>query len=192
MFKLFLNLTDKTRALIVLLVGLIILCAVNFTIYQRELLLKEGRVVLLELAPIDPRSLMQGDYMALRFQIVNEAFPGTRWAFNGVSDAAVAFPQDGTLVVSIDEHQVGRFQRIARGHEVLKQNEILMRYRIRNDQVKFGTNAFFFEEGQAQLYERARYGAFRVAANGDMILTSLHNADYSPLQKQGVSQANTH
>ncbi|MFX7329222.1 GDYXXLXY domain-containing protein, partial [Acinetobacter baumannii] len=34
---------------------------------QKEMLLKEGQLVLLPLAPVDPRSLMQGDYMALRY-----------------------------------------------------------------------------------------------------------------------------
>ena len=39
----------------------------NGSIWQREQLLGSGRVVILELAPVDPRSLMQGDYMALTF-----------------------------------------------------------------------------------------------------------------------------
>ena len=48
---------------------LILLIAVNGTIRQRENLLQDGTRILLPLAPIDPRSLMQGDYMALRFQL---------------------------------------------------------------------------------------------------------------------------
>jgi len=37
-----------------------------------ERILSDGRVLLLELAPVDPRSLMQGDYMALQFAAVDD------------------------------------------------------------------------------------------------------------------------
>lgn len=39
------------RKLIAVAAGLVILLLVNFTIYQREQLLENGRIVLLELAP---------------------------------------------------------------------------------------------------------------------------------------------
>jgi uncharacterized membrane-anchored protein len=159
------------RKLIAVLAGLLILLAVNFTIYQREKLLAEGRVVLLELAPVDPRSLMQGDYMALRFKVATEAFPG--W---NVKRESV----DGRLVVALDERGIASFKRIA-DTTPLAANEALLRYRIRNGQVKFATNAFFFEEGQASQYQVARYGELRVSADGDMLLTNLRNADLAVL-----------
>src|SRR5690606_24345673 len=45
----------------------IVLLVVNTGIYQREQILQQGQTAVLALAPVDPRSLMQGDYMALRF-----------------------------------------------------------------------------------------------------------------------------
>ena len=42
--------------------------------------------------------------------------------------------------------------------------------------IKFATYAFFFfQEGDAQLYNKARNGEFRVDANGDSILTNLRD-----------------
>ena len=87
------------RQFAALLLGVLILCAVNYTIAQREKLLQEGRVVLLELAPVDPRSLMQGDYMALRFQIANVAL-------NRAQNSA---SEDGYLLTSLDDHGVAQF-----------------------------------------------------------------------------------
>ena len=49
--------------------GILILCIINVLVYQKEQHLSNGEVVLLELAPVDPRSLMQGDYMRLRFAL---------------------------------------------------------------------------------------------------------------------------
>lgn len=43
----------------------------SFTIIQKENILKIGKLILLELSPIDPRSLMQGDYMRLRYSIAD-------------------------------------------------------------------------------------------------------------------------
>src|SRR5690606_19512775 len=48
-----------------LLVGVVVVHAV----LGFERTLRDGQLVLLELAPVDPRSLMQGDYMALRFAV---------------------------------------------------------------------------------------------------------------------------
>jgi uncharacterized membrane-anchored protein len=47
--------------------------------------------------------------------------------------------------------------------------------------VKFATNAYFFQEGTAARYEPARYGEFRVAPDGDLLLTGLRGKDLEPL-----------
>src|SRR5436190_15305240 len=52
-----------------------VLALLNFSIVGKERQLESGKVVFLELAPVDPRSLMQVDYMALRFKIANDARP---------------------------------------------------------------------------------------------------------------------
>ncbi len=151
------------RKAIALIAGLAVLAFVNFGIYQREQLLTDGQVVLLRLAPVDPRSLMQGDYMALRFAVDADAFP------LGVARPEVA---DGQIVVGLDRHRVGHFRRIADGRP-LAPDEIALRYRIRGGVPQFATNAYFFEEGQAEAFANAAYGAFRVGADGDMILTDM-------------------
>ena len=158
------------RKWIAVIAGALVLLVVNFSIYQREQLLSEGRVVLLELAPVDPRSLMQGDYMALRFKVADEA----------LGRQANTPLHDGHIVVTLDQNNVGHFTRMDNDTPTAAQ-EVRLRYRIRNEQAKFATNAFFFQEGHAQQYEVARYGEFRVANNGDMILTAMRGADLKTL-----------
>jgi uncharacterized membrane-anchored protein len=150
------------RKAVALAAGLAVLGFVNFGIYQRERLVTEGRVVLLRLSPVDPRSLMQGDYMRLNFEAADQAFPFGRR------------PQlaDGHVVVALDGQGVGRFRRLADSRP-LAGDEIALRYRIRAGQPNFATNAFFFEEGQATAYADAAYGEFRVGSGGEMILTGL-------------------
>ncbi|MET0346848.1 MAG: GDYXXLXY domain-containing protein [Casimicrobiaceae bacterium] len=45
---------------------------------------------------------------------------------------------------------------------------------------KLGTNAFFFEEGTGDRYAGARYGEFRVAPDGEAILTGLRDGALTP------------
>jgi uncharacterized membrane-anchored protein len=158
------------RKTIAVAAGILMLAAVNWGIYGRERLLETGQVVLLELAPIDPRSLMQGDYMALRFKVADEVF--------GRGRSKIA--EDGRIVVRIGERGVGSFVR-RDGGEVLAPGEARLRYRIREEKVKFATNAYFFQEGTASQYARARYGEFRVAPDGEMLLTHLVGENFERL-----------
>ena len=158
------------RKVIAILAGLAVLATTNYTIHSRERQLVDGAVVLLELAPVDPRSLMQGDYMALRFKVADDAFG------RGPQKDA----RDGRIVVRLDERGVGSFVR-RDGGELLAAGEVLLRYRIRDRQVKFATNAFFFQEGHAQHYAGARYGEFRVSPSGELLLTHLRGENLERL-----------
>jgi uncharacterized membrane-anchored protein len=162
------------RKAVAVLAGLAVLAFVNFGIYQRELLLTRGRVVLLKLSPVDPRSLMQGDYMRLNFEAADQAFPWQR-------RSTLA---DGHIVVGLDARKVGHFRRFA-DKRPLAPDEIILRYRVRGGQPNFATNAYFFEEGQAGAFANAAYGEFRVAADGEMILTALRDARFAPLKSGG-------
>ena len=159
------------RSAVALVACLVGLGLVNGAIWQKERQLAEGTVVFLELAPVDPRSLMQGDYMALRFRIADQALP----RFGMPGDSA-----DGHLVVTLDERRVAAYRR-TRGPEPLQAGELLLRYRVRNGQAKFATNAYFFQEGTAQRYAPARFGEFRVAPDGELLLTGLRDRDLRPL-----------
>lgn len=146
------------------------LVLVNVSIAAKERLLREGRIVYLELAPVDPRSLMQGDYMALRFRLANDALPAAK--------GAAAF--DGHIVASVDQRGVASYRRLHDGKPVAA-NELLLRYRVRYNDLRFATNAFFFEEGTGARYEQARYGEFRVAPDGELLLTGLRSRDLRKL-----------
>ena len=147
------------RSAIAIAACVLSLALVDWTIVSRERHLRDGRTVYLELAPVDPRSLMQGDYMALRFRVADSLFrpeaPAGRYA-----------------VVRLDARGIAWFVRVDDGTP-LAPGELRLRYRIRDEQPKFATNAFFFQEGDAELYSSARYGEFRVDDAGELLLTHL-------------------
>jgi uncharacterized membrane-anchored protein len=162
----------RMRGIIALLAGLLILVAVNFSIAGKERLLAKGRVVYLQLVPVDPRSLMQGDYMALRFGVAEEAMRALPRTVSEEDAYGELSNSDGRIVVSLDEKGIATFVRLDDG-QPLTGREVLMRYRVRNGQLKFATNGYFFQEGTSELYVTASYGMFRVDEDGELLLTHL-------------------
>ncbi|WP_067867546.1 GDYXXLXY domain-containing protein [Neptuniibacter marinus] len=146
---------------------LIVLAAININIYQKESLIREGQSVLLELAPVDPRSLMQGDYMRLRYRMSQTI----QYAIGDKESV------DGFAIVQLDQHSVAQFITLNPDAELSPQQHKL-HYRIRDGVLKFATNAFFFQEGSAKIYEKAKYGEFKVSGNGEMLLVGLRDKQY--------------
>jgi uncharacterized membrane-anchored protein len=172
------------RSAIAIVACAAVLALIDFSIAGKERHLESGRVVYLELAPVDPRSLIQGDYMALRFRIANDAqpamprsdSPGRRGFWSG--DLATA---DGRIVAALDARSVATFRRLD-DRTPPAADEILLRYRVREGTLKFATNAYFFQEGTGRRFERARYGEFRVARDGEVLLTGLRGAELDLLK----------
>lgn len=164
------RLSQRARLMVITLSVLLALLMVNWQIIGKEQTLAEGHTVLLELAPVDPRSLMQGDYMALRYSLAAQA------ARLLDEDAA----NSGHLVISTDENQVASLVGVYDGGQ-LESNQLLLHYRRRGHQLRLASDAFFFQEGHWQRYQSARYGELRVAENGDAILVGLRDREYRML-----------
>ncbi len=134
--------------------ALVVLVAVNGGILAKERIKTHGERIYLDLAPVDPRSLMQGDYMALRFTIADE----------------IPAQASGTWALRVDERGVATLNpdRNAPG--------LRIRYRVQNGRVWIGTNAYFFEEGSAERFAGAEFGEFRVdRETGEAVLTGLRD-----------------
>lgn len=159
------------RKWLILLCAPLILAVVNVAIWQNEKLIKQGETVLLELMPVDPRSLMQGDYMALRFAMAD----AIRQQLKGNNERLT-----GQVIVQLDADQRASLVGLDTG-ATLEKGQLRLQFRMRNNQIKFATNAFFFQEGTGSLYEHAKYGLFRVNAEGQLLLTHLVDAELQTL-----------
>lgn len=141
-----------------------VLGAVNYAVFDKERLLARGTTVFLELAPVDPRSLIQGDYMRLDYALARDARvrSGPGW------------PRNGHIVVRVDERGIAHLVRRSEGG-ALGAGEHLLRYRLRGGRIRIGSDAFFFEEGSANRYGGARYGELKVDADGESVLVGLRD-----------------
>nr|WP_295082998.1 GDYXXLXY domain-containing protein [uncultured Roseateles sp.] len=162
------------------LLGLTVLLALllaNLGIWQKEQLIRHGRPIFLPLAPLDPRSLMQGDYMALNFRVMAAAAaPGS-----GLAGTASELPRDAAqLVLKLDARGLAIAQRPADG-QALAPDEVLIPLVQKNGRRVLVTDAFFFKEGEAQRYAKARFGEFRVDGAGRALLVGLRGENLAPL-----------
>ena len=158
-------------ALIILSCALVIVPTLH-----KQRLLETGHTLLLPLAPVDPRSLMQGDYMELRYELERDVQAATKLE-------AGALPRGGCLILSLEPDGSAHFVRLDEGG-VLAADERRIQYRVREDwgaSLRVGAESFFFAEGDAYIYEQARYGEVIVADDGEALLVGLRDAQRRPL-----------
>jgi len=159
---------ERLRQVVLIIVACLVLGMLNVMIYQKERTLQNGKVILLELAPVDPRSLMQGDYMVLRYKLASEVRAGS-------------LPLDGHLVVALNENGIATYRRLHTPNMSLAPDEHLLRYRRRGDNIRLGAESFFFQEGNANYYAGAKYGELRVAESGNSVLAGLRGKELEKL-----------
>ncbi|MGD8567911.1 MAG: GDYXXLXY domain-containing protein [Gammaproteobacteria bacterium] len=162
----------RSKPTVIVLFGMlaVILIFANYLIITKERILADGRTMLLELAPRDPRSIMQGDYMALRYRMTIS-----------MGEHSEGLTEDGWVVVKVDGNNVAHFDRIYAGGKPLAANEALLFYRKRHGVVKIASDAFYFQEQHGKFYRAAHYGKVRVSDAGEAVLIGLVDAQFTPL-----------
>lgn len=139
----------------------LVLASANVGIWQKERLIREGQPVFVELAPVDPRSLMQGDYMRLNFRLP----PG----LERISLVGAKRPH---VIARRDARGVAALLRID-GGGALAAGEMRIELSPKGGGWILVSDAWFFAEGEAQRWARARYGEFRVEPGGRALLVGL-------------------
>jgi len=164
----------KYREPIILFNLILLLAYFNMSVAEKEKTLAKGRLVLLALAPVDPRSLMQGDYMELNYAIA-------RPEMGSEGD------HHGYCVVSIDSSNVAHKIRLQKDASPLNAGEILIKYKVNNHfwrmSMRIGAESYFFEEGMVSKFAKAKYGGLRIDATGNSILVGLYDEHFNLLGK---------
>jgi uncharacterized membrane-anchored protein len=149
------------RSKLFILGFLVLMVWINFQVYQREREIAVGRTLILKLAPLDPRSLMQGDYMRLRYDIANQV---------------PTEPAKGVVYLNPDDRGLATTASTTKSP-----GSIPLLYRRHRYQVKFGVDTFLFQEGMAKEYDRAKYAELKVTEKGGATLLQLLDENFTPI-----------
>ncbi|MEM8528951.1 MAG: GDYXXLXY domain-containing protein [Bacteroidota bacterium] len=158
---------DRTKIIIIFLNLIIFIVYINWSIAQKEKTLETGVLVLFELAPVDPRSLMQGDFMNLNYRM-----------FRDTAEKA----KRGYCVFSLDENKVAQKLRLQSDIEPLASDEYVVKYFMNDTRIRFGAESYFFEEGTGEKYEVAKYGGLRIDKAGSSVLVGLYDEEFQEIE----------
>jgi len=151
----------------------LVLLVANVGIWQKEQLIQHGQVVFVPLAPLDPRSLMQGDFMRLDF---------VGWGASADINRDSDNPVQPYVVFTLDAEHIAQTPRFERGtQQPLAAGEMRLPLTHKAGSWVLVTDAFYFKEGEAQRWEAARFGEFRVDASGRALLVGLRGERLKPL-----------
>lgn len=151
---------------------LIVLVAVNMTIYDREKTLQEGEKIYLRLSPADPRSMTKGDYQSLSYSIFEDIQ-------KNLSECKDRLPlkrcnASGYAIVEIGDDSIAKFISLYHGEE-LSPRERKLKFHIENSRLTMPSSRFFFREGNGRLYTNAVYAGLRLNPDGTTILENLYD-----------------
>jgi len=155
---------------IILLNLIALLVFFNFSVYSKEKTLEDGKLIYLKLAPVDPRSLMQGDYMTLNYDISSN--------FNSSTDE-----KRGYCIVKLDALNNAEFIRLQPNKTPLNKGEYLIKYyQTEFGNISLGAESYFFQEGKADVFEDAVAGGIKVDNQGNSILIGLYDKNLKLLK----------
>ncbi len=152
----------KYNKYILLLNLVLIVVLFNNSVWEKEKTLKTGTLVLIPLAPVDPRSLMQGDYMNLNYNLGQ--VPNYH------------LPKRGYCIITIGNRQIAQVARYQKKLVPLAKNEIPIKYFTgKYSTIRLGAESYFFREGTADRYTNAKYGGLVIDKEGNSILRGLYD-----------------
>ena len=168
---------------ILLIINIVILFVVTgFSANKEEGYKKSDSYFYLELAPVDPRSLLQGDYMTLNYDITDKA---QEIIFNGIYDSKdennkFLDMRKGYIVVSLDENKVAKFVKLSK-EKTDEKDLLFIAFKSDGFNVNINANSYLFQEGTGDKYENARYS--KVVLVGDKLrLVDLRDKDFKEIE----------
>ena len=189
------------------LVGVFVIAllgAVNYKVQQFEDVLATGKPVVLKIAPVDPRSLMQGDYMVLNYAILSEfqqsqVLPESNEPLESNEPIETVEANEITETTGIDESSPSEKKayilvHLDKNHVATfceKQSEIptdfkhctpnvYLPIRYKGWSPELPSQDYFFAEGKGEYYAQAEYAEYRFK-DGILLLARLLDKDLKGL-----------
>ncbi len=155
------------------LIGILLLqmAILSWQIGYKEMLLQTGTEIKLELAPVDPRSMMQGDYVALNYEISRSFdFLGTYIWMKGDLVQLVLREQEGV-------YRYAGYYKYRRNwnfpYDAID-GDVIITGRVKGFSIQFGIEQYYVPEGTGRAVEEtAKYAIVKVGKGGDAILVGL-------------------
>ena len=156
------KLWERVPKAVLFIVAILIQCVLLvLMVVDRVQILREGREVTLQTQPVDPRDLLRGDYVVLRYDISQLAA--------GALAGKPAAERDAVVFVKIAPNASGLYEAVSVHAEpvAVTAPEALIRGRVAYScgsgrtfcdrlTIKYGLESYFVPEGEGKKLEQAR------------------------------------
>ncbi len=161
----------RRQGFIILIVIILQFGFLGYQTASSERLLTTGSVVKLELQPLDPRSLLQGDYVQLRYTI--SELP--KAVSEDLDDRGIEGRVE--IVLARNDQGIHEFDRIYTSGETLGADEIVINGKKESyywNQITYGIENYFIPEGTGlEVEQNAHFAYVRIGSNGNAMLERL-------------------
>ncbi|WP_018650846.1 GDYXXLXY domain-containing protein [Actinobacillus capsulatus] len=155
-------------------VALLVLFNQKIGIYEE--VLASGKPIILQFVPRDPRSLMQGDYMEMHYQLNNEVQLQ-------LNSSEIEYGKHYALL-STDNNGVAHLCRLEDSHPTNFEGcdvDVYIPMKIKGYwDITLPTHEYFFPEGKGEYFSQAEYAEYRFK-NGKVLLYRLLDKDLKAL-----------
>ncbi|MCG3083609.1 GDYXXLXY domain-containing protein [Anoxybacillus kestanbolensis] len=137
-----------------------------YVTFDKEQHLQYGQQIKLQLEPIDPRSLIQGDYIRLQYEI------STIEGMNELGKVQVILRKDEAGIHRL----VGIYSLNGkkRNGDMYQEGDVLVNGNIYGDTIIYGIETYFVpEKTGGDIQQRARFAYVRVSKTGDALLEKV-------------------
>ncbi|PTV44290.1 GDYXXLXY protein [Acinetobacter oleivorans] len=159
-------------ATILIFVGLVV---------KNEWHLHHSKSIFIELRPVDPRSILQGDYMALAYELNLQSLKALAGSESEALDQVIFNHSSVPAKVILDSQNRVVRTILDSNNSVAGQSLILKNPENRLQALYPASRSFLFAEGLAQCYQKAKYAEFKVNTTGEAILFDLRGEGLQPL-----------
>lgn len=180
---------------VLLIINIILLFVITgFSAQKEESYRKLDSYFYLELRPVDPRSLLQGDYMTLNYDILDKT---TEFIYQNKSyeyyeeekkketkeekeRKELAGAKRAYIAIRLDGNKVARFVKLTK-EKTNEKDLLFIAYKSNGYNVDINVNSYLFQEGTGDKYENARYAKVVLVGN-KLRLIDLRDKDFKEIK----------
>ncbi|EFE87164.1 hypothetical protein FUSPEROL_00927 [Fusobacterium periodonticum ATCC 33693] len=185
--------SNKMKKILIVVNIVLLFVITGFSAQKEESYKKLDSYFYLELRPVDPRSLLQGDYMTLNYDILDQTtefiYNNRTYIYDGENENEVdeirelrklADAKRAYIAVRLDENKVAKFVKLTK-EKTDEKDLFFIAYKSDGYNVDINVNSYLFQEGTGDKYENARYAKVVLVGN-KLRLIDLRDKDFKEIK----------
>ena len=190
--------SNKMKKILIVVNIVLLFVITGFFFFLEESYKKLDSYFYLELRPVDPRSLLQGDYMTLNYDILDQTteFIYQNKSYDYYYDSneeerkeetkeqkekrELAEAKKAYIAIRLDGNKVAKFVKLTK-EKTDEKDLLFVAYKSDGYNVDINANSYLFQEGTGDKYENARYAKV-VLVDNKLRLIDLRDKDFKEIK----------